>query len=955
MLAVHSGTMHHGGGHANMARPHEHFQQPHIHPSLVPSGQVYPPRNLIQLPRLPEPQPYARSSPSITTRDPPRQDSISGHGPMYPDSRPQGPSLPGFKDIFSPASAQSSTSPTHRASWTARIGHPQNNMVKDSCEARPDQCPTLPDRHTPSLSLQALPTLERRLDSRVADQAHISRSTGQTIPTSPYAAYPDRREHVEGRSDCMRRDSPVAYRNNGAPSPYTSGPGDDQAYRSPRTAYDRSSVTSHNALSGPECQRMYLGIKEIPGEGHFHLYDGGYRIPTQIDGEQVNPAWGLTKANKPRKRLALACLDCREKKIKCEPGANSCVQCEKAKRPCRRAPLPSANGDTPPAAAWSSSAGSPPRTDVSSGHGSNDADPDTSRKRLAGEEPSSPGAMAKKHRSVSPTSIGRATSAVVNHSLSNGGSAARSSPMERTRPAYAWEEDPFRAEPETTLYLLDLYLMHVNNATICIFPRHAFWHWVKTDLQKSSRELMVLHAVLAVGSIFADERYGPVGQRHGEIAAEVLASAANLSDLFGVQTRLLLALFYAAKDSGSMAWEHTGAALRAATCNDLRLNVEDESSGELRYQADPEALTAANVHANSHFSFSRQQYQECKRRTFWACFLKDRFSAGTLCAINLQDIHLRLPSTDDMYERSIRSEAPYYNNGIVEPLEARISATSPVCPVGWLVQVAAIWGDVLNFINRSVHRGASTYRDSYESFYAETQMRIQDWGSRLPEYLQYSQSNLERSVRGDYADTFISMHAVSHFIHMKLNRYVRHSLVRELVARNIRAALYHAQELLSMMTTLRAANCEGLSPLTGQRCDFFPTTAFIGNIILSAIDIAGAGGLDPNLGATLEAINGGLGCLIILSRYWTTAKLQHRESQKRYYQIQNMVHQPYKARSGCWLGREWGMLDPMEGDFDAKDDCIYGATEDSGTPNEIYFSALKSVQDDASYRGGLRV
>lgn len=32
----------------------------------------------------------------------------------------------------------------------------------------------------------------------------------------------------------------------------------------------------------------------------------------------------------------MACLDCREKKIKCEPGASSCLQCEKAKRPCRK-------------------------------------------------------------------------------------------------------------------------------------------------------------------------------------------------------------------------------------------------------------------------------------------------------------------------------------------------------------------------------------------------------------------------------------------------------------------------------------------------------------------------------------------------------------------------------------------------------------------------------------------
>jgi hypothetical protein len=87
---------------------------------------------------------------------------------------------------------------------------------------------------------------------------------------------------------------------------------------------------------GPESSKKYIGIREIPGEGTFHLYEGGFRIPTHVDGETVNPAWGLTKANKPRKRLAMACLDCREKKIKCEPGAVSCLQCEKAKRTCRK-------------------------------------------------------------------------------------------------------------------------------------------------------------------------------------------------------------------------------------------------------------------------------------------------------------------------------------------------------------------------------------------------------------------------------------------------------------------------------------------------------------------------------------------------------------------------------------------------------------------------------------------
>ena len=77
-------------------------------------------------------------------------------------------------------------------------------------------------------------------------------------------------------------------------------------------------------------------MEDVSGEGSYHVYGGGYRIPAQVDGEQVNPALGLTKARKPRKRLNLACLHCKEKKIKCEPRVSSCSRCEKAKRPCRR-------------------------------------------------------------------------------------------------------------------------------------------------------------------------------------------------------------------------------------------------------------------------------------------------------------------------------------------------------------------------------------------------------------------------------------------------------------------------------------------------------------------------------------------------------------------------------------------------------------------------------------------
>lgn len=79
----------------------------------------------------------------------------------------------------------------------------------------------------------------------------------------------------------------------------------------------------------------FLRAQEVPGEGLCYFYDDGSHCKTVIDGEAVNAHWGVTKAGKPRKRLAIACVTCREKKIKCDPDYPRCVQCEKFGRVCK--------------------------------------------------------------------------------------------------------------------------------------------------------------------------------------------------------------------------------------------------------------------------------------------------------------------------------------------------------------------------------------------------------------------------------------------------------------------------------------------------------------------------------------------------------------------------------------------------------------------------------------------
>ncbi len=87
--------------------------------------------------------------------------------------------------------------------------------------------------------------------------------------------------------------------------------------------------------TGTQFLPRFVRQADVPGEGTCYFYDDGTHCKTVIDGEIVNAHWGVTKAGKPRKRLAIACITCREKKIKCDPDYPRCVQCEKFGRTCK--------------------------------------------------------------------------------------------------------------------------------------------------------------------------------------------------------------------------------------------------------------------------------------------------------------------------------------------------------------------------------------------------------------------------------------------------------------------------------------------------------------------------------------------------------------------------------------------------------------------------------------------
>lgn len=510
------------------------------------------------------------------------------------------------------------------------------------------------------------------------------------------------------------------------------------------------------------------------------------------------------------------------------------------------------------------------------------------------------------------------------------------------RGALSIDVDPMFVEPETSMHLLDCYLEHVNSATYAMFPRHSLRRWAENCHHKCQNEIMVLYAMLAVGSIFADSSFGSFGKFCATIAVDIVSSKHGRFSLPLVQSRLLLGLFNFAKGKEGAAWDYCGSAIRAIS--GLNFNLERDCHDD----------SAAQIHPRREFDFTKEQLTECKRRTFWAAFLMDRyngFCGGTLCILHPDDVFIKLPCDDETYERGLASQAPKYHNGITNANETTMNSESPVAPVAWLCLISAIWGEVMTFIYRAQNRpqdDPAGYKEAYETFYQRINTAMQGWYNRLPPYLTYSEQNLDRSIQAGYPGTFISIHALYHFTQVRLNRGVRHSLVPEIVPRNIRTAHTHAHRFLQLMCSVGTSRREILHPMPGQCPTWTLSTPFSGYALLCAVDVVGAGGLDTNLGATLESIKGALSCLRELKQFWESAKEQSRDAEKRCYQIQNIVKNPMKAKSGCWLGRSWGVEKALalDTDFPPKDDCIYGVE------SRVYFDALR---EGVQMNGGSRV
>lgn len=259
--------------------------------------------SLYQLPPPQAPIPLRSGTGPSLRQHTPIERPNSGTGRRWNDTGPRKEQLPSVSQLLTPASLSSASS-----SYDRRPGRDTQAAysVRHNDHSFPSSAPSAPIFE--KLTYQEPRSLPSIVNAPVRNREDELRSHSETYRTlSDQPLHHDRLSHLDA-------------------TPLNKEPASDLH---PTTAI------TENRPQAPSVQPHVVDEKYIEGEGLCYVYADSSYCPKIIDGVPVNANWGITKAGKPRKRLAQACLTCREKKIKCHPNLPKCDQCQKSGRECR--------------------------------------------------------------------------------------------------------------------------------------------------------------------------------------------------------------------------------------------------------------------------------------------------------------------------------------------------------------------------------------------------------------------------------------------------------------------------------------------------------------------------------------------------------------------------------------------------------------------------------------------
>lgn len=444
---------------------------------------------------------------------------------------------------------------------------------------------------------------------------------------------------------------------------------------------------------------------------------------------------------------------------------------------------------------------------------------------------------------------------------------------------FSAEIDPIVANEKLTRHYLEVFMDCINIPTFEIFPRSPLLKWAHTETKKTMHDRIAIYGMLAVATIHSTD---PQRAVHRALFKSIIHSQLDhLETAYSLQTAHALLFVAFAEFADSQLQKGYSLLVRTfGSLAFLRLNVEGE-----------ESTTAYN--------FSANMTAECRRRTFWAVYVTDIYSAlskGDPRIMHNTDIYLRMPCAGHLYEEDNIPVLPIFDQENVltgiPPSDELVKMADMV----HLIQISTICSEVqLNAwrCRNALKIGRQHLHD--KSHRQRLDDRLDIWartynvGLRAKE-TKSGNTDLYTGNRdsGARARRYGGMDLLFHYAHMELNRRVYHKpLDSEELFSYAKQANVHALETLKLTQQLLK---HGGSDTKDY---YFAVRGPLGGYAVhTAIDIITAAGSIADILAPQSSIMtllwGGCELLEHLSAWWGSAHIQHLQAKERIQTVFNL-------------------------------------------------------------------
>ncbi|KAK5156067.1 hypothetical protein LTR04_005717 [Oleoguttula sp. CCFEE 6159] len=489
------------------------------------------------------------------------------------------------------------------------------------------------------------------------------------------------------------------------------------------------------------------------------------------DKAEAPPPWSelKTKAGKERKRLPLACIACRRKKIRCSGEKPACKHCLRSRIPCVY------KVTTRKAA---------PRTDYM-------AMLDKRLKRM--EErvikiipKKELGSVATVERAIlkpplpgppskSAGSKKRPVDEAFGTELDEWANSKPTNPPpgNSTRPPKGQdtEENKLLTEGAESLpsseiqhHLAEVFFDYIYGQSYYLLHKPSFMR----KLSAGTVPPVLILAVCAISARFSTHpqvRTEPVflrGEGWASAARDIALRRYDTPNITILIVYLILGLHEFGTCQGGRSWMFGGMAQRMAYALQLHKDLDHDPSG--RDKNTGTTLTSTD--------------REIRRRTMWACFVMDRFnSSGTDRPMFVQEqyIQAQLPIKESYFQMEISGPTEDLDGSVPNPVEANTGqlgdAKANMGVAAYLIRLVALWGQTVKYMNLGGKEKDQNPMWSAASTFTELKTHAADFKSSLPTTLHYNAENLQNHASQKTANQFLFVHIAYNQVVLHLNRF----------------------------------------------------------------------------------------------------------------------------------------------------------------------------------------